>query len=306
MQVVATIIPIFAVIALGGLARWKGFLEPHFLGPANRLVFYLAIPAMIFRALAGASLQGRFEVGAMAATILAVVAVYLLSWLGGLFTGVRRRNLGPFVQCSIHGNLGYIGFAVAYYALGNDGLVRASIIGGFLILLQNFLGVFVLQYYASAGGRIGAKIGMALKVLVNPVILACIAGTGVSLLEIPVPTVLDRSLEILGGLALPMALLIIGASMSFDLVRSHLKPVVASGVIKTLVLPGVGLGLYILWGLAPEDYMPGLILLASPTATVTFVMAREMKCDADFAVAAVSISTMLSALTFSVWLNAGG
>jgi len=35
-------------------------------------------------------------------------------------------------------------------------------------------------------------------------------------------------------------------------------------------------------------------------------MAKEMKGDADFAVAAISTSTILSALTFSVWLNIAG
>jgi hypothetical protein len=52
--------------------------------------------------------------------------------------------------------------------------------------------------------------------------------------------------------------------------------------------------------------MPGLILLASPTATITYVMAKEMNGDADFAVAALSISTILSAMTFSLWLHISG
>jgi predicted permease len=52
--------------------------------------------------------------------------------------------------------------------------------------------------------------------------------------------------------------------------------------------------------------LPGLILLASPTATISYVMAKEMKGDADFAVAAISISTLLSAVTFTAWLNIAG
>jgi predicted permease len=47
-------------------------------------------------------------------------------------------------------------------------------------------------------------------------------------------------------------------------------------------------------------------LLASPTATVTYVMAKEMKGDSEFAVAAISLHTLLSAITFSIWLNVAG
>ncbi len=60
-HIVTTIIPIFILVILGTIARSKGFLPPEFLGPANRLVFYLAIPAMIFRAIANASLTRQFN-----------------------------------------------------------------------------------------------------------------------------------------------------------------------------------------------------------------------------------------------------
>jgi len=73
--------------------------------------------------------------------------------------------------------------------------------------------------------------------------------------------------------------------------------------MKLLLLPGLGLFIYRLSGLSLHDYLPGLILLASPSATLTYVMAKEMGGDTDFAVAAISLSTMLSALTFTLWLH---
>jgi hypothetical protein len=63
------------------------------------------------------------------------------------------------------------------------------------------------------------------------------------------------------------------------------------------------MGLYSLWGISPDIYVPGLILLASPSATISYVMAVEMNGDADFAVTAISLSTLLSALTFFIWLH---
>lgn len=119
----------------------------------------------------------------------------------------------------------------------------------------------------------------------------------------PLPAIADRSLDILGDLALPLALLLIGASISLERMRERTWPLIGSGLMKLVAMPGLGFGLFTWQGIAPEIYLPGLILLASPSATVIYVMAREMGGDPDLAVAAISGTTLLSAGTFIFWLN---
>ena len=306
MDIVTTIIPIFAIIILGWAARWKGFIPFEFLGPANRLVYYLAIPAMIFHAISKASLKARFDISVLAITLISVIVIFVVSWSGALISGIRRTELGTFVQSSFHGNLGYIGLAVAYYSLGNEGFVRAGIIAGFVMILQNILAVVVLQLNLSDTSAPENKLSVVLRILGNPVILSAIGGILFSLTGLRVPLVIDRSLDILSGLALPMALLLIGASLSFELMHLRMLRVLCSSVIKLFLLPALGFILYRLSDVALQDYLPGLILLASPTATITYVMAKEMNGDTDFAVAALSTSTILSAMTFSLWLHISG
>jgi len=306
MNIVSTIIPIFAVIILGWFARWKGFIPPDFLAPANRLVYYLAIPAMIFHSISKASLKTQFDSTVLTVTLLAVIAVFAFAWGVGLTRRVERKQLGTFMQCSFHGNLGYIGLAVAYYYLGNEGLARASIIAGFIMILQNFLAVIALQLHAENMELKKNIWEVVLRILGNPVIVSALAGILYSLTGLSLPLILDRSLAILSGLALPMALLIIGASLSFEVMQLQLLRVLSTSVMKLILLPGLGLIFYRSCNLALQDYLPGLILLASPSATLTYVMAKEMNGDTDFAVAAISISTMLSAITFTIWLTLAG
>ena len=304
MTILSTILPIFIVVVLGWAFHQKGFIPQAFLGPGNRLVFYLAIPAMIFRSIARSSLTSQFDIRVVLTTLAAVIAVFGLTWFAAGFIRVARTGQrGTFVQSTFHGNIGYIALAIAFYALGNEGLVRASIIAGFVMILQNLLAIFILQYY-SDNAAIKGKASLALvKILGNPVILSSIAGILVSFFGIPIPKVMDQTLEIIGGLALPMALLIIGASLTFDLVRIRILSVLSASVIKLIVLPGLGFAGYRLLGISPQDYLPGLILLATPTATIAVVMAHEIDGDMDFAVATVSVSTLLSAITFSAWLK---
>ena len=306
MNIITTIIPIFIIIIIGWFARWRGFIPPEFISPANRLVYYIAIPAMIFHSISKASLKTQFDATVLAITLLSVLAVFAVAWSAGKINRVRRGQRGTFIQTAFHGNLGYIGLAVAYYFLGNEGFVRASIIAGFIMILQNFLAVVALQINSDKPSATGNRFEVALRILGNPVILSAMAGILFSLSGLRVPIIIDRSLDILSDFALPMALLVIGGSLTFELMQLRILRVLSSGFMKLILLPGLGFALYRLFGLASQDYLPGLILLASPTATIAYVMAKEMNGDTDFAVAAISISTMFSAITFTLWLHVAG
>jgi len=306
MNIITTIIPIFIIIIIGWFARWRGFIPPEFISPANRLVYYIAIPAMIFHSISKASLKTQFDAAVLAITLFSVLAVFAVAWSAGKINRVRRGQRGTFIQTAFHGNLGYIGLAVAYYFLGNEGFVRASIIAGFIMILQNFLAVVALQLNSDNPSAAGNRFEVAFRILGNPVILSAMAGILFSLSGLRVPLIIDRSLDILSGFALPMALLVIGGSLSFELMQLRILRVLSSSFMKLILLPGLGFALYRLFGLATQDYLPGLILLASPTATITYVMAKEMNGDTDFAVAAISISTMFSAITFTLWLHVAG
>jgi len=306
LNILTTIVPIFAIILLGWVSHLRGFIPKDFIGPANSLVFYMAIPAMVFNAVAKASLKAHFDFTVLILTLSAMVIGCGLAWGLGTLKGMRGGKLGTYIQSGFHGNLGYIGLAVAYYYLGNEGFVKTSILIGFMMILQNLLAVFVLTVNSESGSDRHGWTPILRKIAGNPVIASAMAGIVFSLAEIPVPLVVERSLDILSGLALPMALLIIGGSISFDLIREKLQPVLATMGVKLVLLPGLGYVLFRIFGLPSQDFLPGLILLASPAATISYVMAKEMGGDPDFAVASISASTLLSSVTFTIWLNLAG
>ena len=303
MPTVQTIIPIFTIILVGALARYRGFITQPFLEPANRLVYYLAIPAMIFHSISASSLGTQFNPAVVLATLACIPIVFGLSLGLNRVLGYSRGRSGTFIQCSFHGNLGYIGLAVIFYYLGREGLARGSIIAGFVMIVQNFLAVVTLLFFAEerdTGNRLRLFLG---RIVLNPVIISALLGIGYSALQLPMPTVLDRSLTILSGLALPMALLLIGASLSFSLVKAQLSGALVSSLTKVVVLPALGLMGYRYLGLSLESYLPALILLAAPTATLTYVFAKEMNGDADLAVATITVGTILSGVTYAAWLH---
>ena len=303
MNVVNTIIPIFFVIILGWAARKKNWMPDTFVDPANRLVYYLAIPAMIFKAIYSNPLKSNINITVLAITLISVCVTALLVWLASKCVK-ERFTRGTFMQSSVHGNLGYIGFAVAFYYLGHEGLVKASLIAAFLMILQNFISVVALQVYSGDTRENQRNMWfVAKKIMSNPVILAAMMGIIFSLTDLKIPSIISRTLDIISSFALPLALLIIGSTLSFKVVRSRPLLLCASSVFKLIILPGLGMFLFRIFDVSQDLVLPALILLASPTAAVASVMAKEMNGDIDFAVAAVSLNTLLSAFTYTWWLH---
>jgi malate permease and related proteins len=303
MPVYATIIPIFIIVLLGWVVHRKGFLPSEFLGPANRLVFYVAIPAMIFQSIARSTLADWFNPLVVVITLSAACGAYATALLICLSTRMSRSMSGTFIQSAGHGNLGYIGLAVAFYYLGDAGLVQAGVTAGFLMILQNVLSIAALQAFSPRKAGVQSRRLPAAKVLGNPVIVAVLAGMVFSILAVPIPLIFERSLSILSGLALPTALLVIGATLSLERMKAQRLIVTGATVIKLLIMPAFGWFLFQYFGLDRGDYLPALILMASPTATISFVMAKEMHGDGDLAVATISASTLASALTYILWLK---
>jgi malate permease and related proteins len=305
MQILTTIIPIFAIIALGAVARRLNFIAQSFLDPANRLVYYLAIPAMIFRAISQSALGSEFNHQVVIITLGCVMTGFILALMAVRCARLPRRSRGTFIQCAFHGNLGYIGLAVVFYYLGDAGLAKGSIIAGLVMIMQNLLAVVALQFYGPGNGPGGLQ-RFAKKILFNPVIVAALAGIGFAASGLAMPVIFDRSLAILSGMALPLALLLIGASLSFALVRTHAKGALISSALKLIAMPALGWFIFTRLNLAPGAYLPGLILLAAPTATLSYVFALEMQGDADLAAAAISLGTIFSAVTYTLWLHMAG
>lgn len=301
MQTLLTIAPIFILILLGAVAARTGFLPEPALSPLNRLIYYFAIPAFLFHAISNFPLDQGFNLPVLLATLGTALCFYLCGWIITAGSNISAAQAGILVQAACHGNLGYIGLPVAFYFLGKTGLAQAGIIAGFLMILQNIMSVSILQS-TSGSKQTLQRSNLLVQFSKNPVIVSCMLGIIASALKLPVPEVINRTLNMLGDLAPPAALLLIGASLSFKTIKKQKLRIATVVVVKLLLLPSLGLLLFTLLGIAPAAYLPAMILLGTPTATVSYVMARQMQADMDIAVGAISASTLLAAMTLPFWL----
>ncbi len=303
MLIFLKILPLFLVIAVGYVGARRGFFPPGFVGPANRLAYYLAIPALILRAVAHAPLAESLQllpallaVAGLAAGWLLVVALSSLPVISGQEPAPYRAS---WIQCATHGNQGLMGLAVVFYALGQPGLAAAGLLATSVIIVQNLLSVITLTKWGSSTGH---KSSYAKTLGLNPIILATLLGFALALAGLRLPEFLDRTLEILAGLGVPLALLTVGANLADAALGGAWIKLAIMQAFKLLIIPALGFTLLYVSGTEALPMTVAVVLLSSPSATITVIMANQMGGDAHLSSQAISASHILSVLSYSFWL----
>ncbi len=298
MTIIETIAPIFIVIVFGYALKRRGFLSEGFFAEANRFVFIFPLPFLIFTGIIKANVK---EIGLLSILSITVptFATLCIACIVAAIAGLRGGRLGTFVQTAFHGNVTYVGLAVIFYLLGEAGLERGSLLVGILILLNNSLAVLVLSLSSGVHRNIPRTL---FSILTTPVIIATFVGMSFLFIGIKIPDVLMKSVTIVANIALPMALIIIGGSISTDMLRKTFRPAVIATVLKLIVLPGIAVAFCHFFSISYEEALPAIILLATPTAITSYIMARELAGDAELASGAVTLTTLASPFVYVGWM----
>jgi predicted permease len=305
MDIALNILPVFLVIFLGAGAKQLGLFSEAFTRAANRVVFYIGIPALLFIKLSSAPFHETFNMNLALTSSVSVCIVWLVALVFvrlKIVSPLRSNTAASFIQTSIHGNIGYIGLAIVFYSLGDSGMSIASFLAPFVIIPQVILSVLSFNIYSHRKRKtISSFMKILRSIFLNPVIISSLVGILFSFFGLTLPAFFYRFLEIVAGMALPMALLIIGSSLSLHAISKNLYWLFSSSLLKLLFLPGLGVLLLHHAGIPDLSIEVAAILLGAPTATVSVVMSSEMEGDVTFASAAITLSTLLSAITFCIW-----
>jgi hypothetical protein len=298
--VLQSLSPVFLVIALGFFARRWGLLPAAFSEAANRLVYTIGLPLLIFGQVAPGDFSRNFRPEQIAAVLAAIVSIAVLGLLLAAVLRLPAPTTLTFAQECFHGNTGFVALAVLLYVLGPEGLAAGSVLAGFTMLINNTLSLGLYTFSPRRPGRLTRA--TLRSFIANPIVIATLLGLTFSALRIPLPAVALRSIRIVSDMALPVALLIIGGSLN-PAIRGRLPLAHLASLLKLAALPALGVFFLRLFGAESAATVPAVILLGSPAATLSYVMAREMGGDTEMAAATVTVSTGLSIVSYTLWLT---
>lgn len=299
-EILNVVAPVFLMIAIGYLLGLRGLLAPDANQRLSRLVFYVAAPALLFRSAAHTSIAESVDLKVFlwAATVSVVSAfiVYLLAARGG----AARR--GVIAQGAFRSNMVFVGLPVITNAYGDSILGPAAVLIGFMVPVYNVLAVLVLAlpHQETTGRNIWKR--TAREVALNPLIISTVLGLIFAAFKLPIPVSADRTLELLARIAMPLALLVVGASLDLGKLRVEIGPAALVSLLKLVIYPAAVLAGLKAMGVSGNDLYFPVLIMAAPTAVVSHIMAKEMKGDEQLAGAVVIGTTLFSMITISLWL----
>lgn len=305
-----SVYPFFILIGLGFGLRRFGFVNEAWAETSNRLVFYVALPALLFVEISRSNLRALYD-GRLVGLTLAVFFLFaVLVWIISRISINRPASRGVFVQGAFRSNVAIIGLPLVDALLGREALALSAMILAFLLPLFVLVSIFLLSYSPERSPdkvdetRSGVLRKNLLSLLLNPLIHAVALGTLVALIPQKPPALFFKPVDYLSTMTFPMSLLVLGMGMNPGRDRRQKGLLAVAIFLKNMVLPAILCTLAWLLGYRGDVLLILFVVAASPTAVASYVMARAMKQDAELAAGIVFHTTVWSALTvpLGIWV----
>ena len=294
------LLPDFALIALGYLVCRHTALNRSVWDGAERLVYYLLFPVLLFNAIMRypITLSSVVQVGGVGLAVVAtgIVLAYALRRVPGVDPLLHASG----AQTAFRFN-SYMALALAERLAGTQGVAWQAMLASLCVPLCNVAAVWPL---ARQGGH-----GYLKELSRNPLILATLAGLVANLAGLPLPEVATLTMSRIGAAALPLGLMAVGAGLRFGALRDG--PWLAAGfmTIRHLALPAVAIALVISLRLPAPQQAVLVAFAAMPTASSAYVLASRMGGNGGYVAGLVTVSTLLAmaglpaALALLGWLR---
>ena len=295
--------PLFLLAFLGyALVHWFGW--PKEVSDAlTKFVFAVAIPAVLFRLMSDFSRLPPVDVR----LLLAYFGGCLLVFLVGRVIASRLFKLDG-VQQSVFGVGGIfannllLGLPLATILLGEAALPVVSMVLVFNSLLLWILVTVSVEWARTRHVSLGGFVVTVKNVATNPVVASILIGTAWGWLGIPMPSMADRTLDLIGQAAIPLSLIALGMGLGEFGVTEGVRVSASISFVKLALHPLAVYTLALALGLPPLETRAVVLLASLPVGANVYLMAREFNSLPGPVAASLVLSTAAAAVTTPIVL----
>jgi predicted permease len=321
LEVAGTTLPIFAVIAIGFFIKKRRLISEEHVPVLNRLTYNFGLSALVFIGITENKFSDIFNVRLLKVLFPAYFLYIAMVFLAFYFTKINIRTKSAIMVSSYRNNMAFIGIPILLYSFGSLSTAKASIVLAILlplniIMTAVFFQVFNVSLNSNPDGRNTAALNgqksivpgfsairLLKEIFLDPVIIAALAGLLISYFNLQLPVPIKNIFSILSDMAVPLALLSIGASFKFSHVKNNLKYLALISFSKLIIFPAIAMFFcFYVFKLPGLDSSVIVILFGTPIAVATYMQSAKYDTDRDFISSAIITSTIASAVTLSAWL----
>lgn len=295
-SIILALFPLVALIASGYLFKKYHFLSQDFWAGAEKLNYYISFPALLFNTLSTTKVDFQSLSTAIFAMFFVVLLVTAFMYVLRMFWNIQPARFGVHVQSLVRFNT-YIGLALVASLFQKEGMAILVILLALCIPLVNVISVLALT----------SKEQMAVKpvliaLLKNPLIVSCIVGGVVNVLNIPIWDGLSGLIKLFSASSLPLGLLCVGAALQFMQMKKDIVVLVADTFARLLAVPALAFVVCTWLGLPSLQTQILVVFFALPTASAAYILTKVLGGDSQLMAAVISFQTLCAAVTLPIMI----
>lgn len=279
---VNAVFPLFIIVFAGWLIKRLGLLSDSFFAESDRLVFKLALPALLFKDVATSGSGVKADANLILFCVIGITATVLISCIIVPFFIKDNPSRSSFIQGIYRSNFAILGIPLAESMFGSEGKAVIAMVIPFAITLFNSYAVVIFSVFAPEDKKLKSSViirKIILNIIKNPLIIAVVLAMPFLLFKIELPYIADKCISYISSLSLPLALMSIGAGFTFTSMKTKLPKIITATLLKIVVVPAIFVAAALFLGFRGAQLGIIFILFGGPCAVSGYIMAKNMGGD---------------------------
>lgn len=295
-------LPNILLMVLGFVMQRRQAVNQNFVEVASSMVFQYCLPCLLFFSIIKSDIHVGEQLTLLTAGLVTTFTLFFAGELYAYFFVPEKRDKGVFVQGVFRSNMAIMGLATVANAYGDKGMSVGAVYMGIITIVYNILSVITLSRSdAPKGGFWHQLLSITKKIGQNPLIIALVAAFVYKFSGLPMPPqVIVKTGELLAAVALPLALICAGATLDLKAMFSTSGVSMQASIARIVVAPLTAIVIGWLFALSPIQMGVLFLMVASPVAAASYVMARSMGANDVLAANILGFTTVFSMLSIAV------
>jgi malonate transporter len=296
--VLSSLLPVMLLIAVGWACGRMGLVQGRSVRDLSNLVFLVLTQALLFRTMSQVRIEALDFAPVLQYFAVAGLLFVLMLWVYG-----RDSRASVLALAGIFSNTLMIGVPLIGLAYGEPGQVLLFTLISLHALVLLTAATVVLEWQAAreqadAGGQRPAMwrtAGLAVRnAVIHPVPLPILLGLLWAQTGLGLHPVIDRPLALLGNAFGPIALVLVGITLSQSVFGQHLGQALRLALVKTWLHPVLMAAAGWMLGLRGLHLSVMVVAAALPIGANVFLFSQRYDRAQETVTAAVALSTLLS------------
>lgn len=307
LSVISLIAPVFGLIGLGFLAARAGWLEAGATRALSQFGYKVAVPALLFRAMASVQMPEISPLRLLGAYFAAITTTWIAASFATWIALRRKAADAPSIAMgSCFGNGVMLGIPLILGALGSDATAPIAV----LVTVETMYLWILATLHMEVASRglsaisIGAIGGILRDVACNPIVGSVLLGIAWAATGVALPALPDKLLALLAQAAIPVALFALGMSLAGYSIAGQMRTVALICTLKLVFYPTLAVMLALWVFELPPLWAATLFLFTSmPVGANAFVFAALYERAVGSVSAAIAVSTLIAVASLTIALS---